>query len=78
MKTYPKSFLSSFCNSRFGDEGCVQLCTGLEGNSTLIKLSLKFCSLTAVSGVCLGKTISETAIRCESNLSLQLQANFRD
>jgi len=46
----------------FGDEGCVQLCSGLEGNSTLIKLSLKFCGLTAVSGVCLGKTISETAI----------------
>lgn len=46
----------------FGDEGCRELCSGLEGNCTLIKLSLKFCALTAVSGIYLGKAISETAI----------------
>lgn len=48
---------------RFGDEGCLGLCKGLQGNKVLLSLSLCYCDLGIKSGTPLGELISSTAIR---------------
>ena len=49
--------------SRFGDAGTQSLCEGLEGNKTIISVSLNYCSLGIESGKTLGRIVSTTAVR---------------
>lgn len=49
--------------NEFGDSGCIELCKGLEDNSSVISLSLNYCKLTSISGAYLGKLLHTTAIR---------------
>ena len=48
---------------RFGDEGCKNLCIGLEGNMTMLSVSMCYCDLGVASGKYLGQMISTTAVR---------------
>ncbi|KAI0221404.1 hypothetical protein LSAT2_027261 [Lamellibrachia satsuma] len=50
-------------HNEFGDEGCQKLCNGLQGNQTLLSLSMTYCDLGVDSGTFLGKLIVKTAIR---------------
>ena len=50
-------------SSRFGDEGCEKLCNGLQGNMTLVSLSMTYCDLGVESGSLLGDLVVKTAIR---------------
>ncbi|KAK3095694.1 hypothetical protein FSP39_017688 [Pinctada imbricata] len=49
--------------NEFGDEGCKNLCKGLEGNTTMLSVSMCYCDLTVESGKYLGGLISSTAVR---------------
>ncbi|KAL3847689.1 hypothetical protein ACJMK2_018649 [Sinanodonta woodiana] len=49
--------------NEFGDEGCKNLCKGLENNTTILSLSLCFCDLGVDSGRYLGNIVSTTALR---------------
>ncbi|XP_048247427.1 uncharacterized protein LOC124119712 [Haliotis rufescens] len=49
--------------NEFGDEGCQYLCRGLDGNVTMLSLSLCYCDLGKESGRYLGHILSTTAVR---------------
>ena len=49
--------------NEFGDEGCKNLCKGLEGNHIMLSISLCFCDLGVPSGSLLGRLVSTTAVR---------------
>ena len=49
--------------NEFGDEGCRNLCKGLENNRTMLSLSLCYCDLGIPSGAILGKMVTTTAVR---------------
>ncbi|KAH3807947.1 hypothetical protein DPMN_136295 [Dreissena polymorpha] len=49
--------------NEFSDEGCRNLVIGLEGNTTMLSVSLCYCGLGVASGTVLGKMISTTAVR---------------
>ncbi|XP_064639024.1 uncharacterized protein LOC135494713 [Lineus longissimus] len=47
----------------FGDEGCRGLCKGLDGNKTMLSVSMCYCDLSRDSGNVLGNMIATTAVR---------------
>ena len=49
--------------NEFGDEGCKNLCKGLENNRTLLSLSMCYCDLGVASGTTLGHILTTTAVR---------------
>lgn len=49
--------------NEFGDEGCKNFCKGLEGNTTMLSVSLCYCDLGIKSGSILGRMISTTAVK---------------
>ena len=49
--------------NEFGDEGCKNLCKGLENNRTLLSLSMCYCDLGVSSGSTLGHILTTTAVR---------------
>lgn len=49
--------------NEFGDEGCKNLCQGLEENTTMLSVSLCYCDLGEPSGKALGRMVSTTAVR---------------
>ena len=49
--------------NEFGDEGCKNLCKGLENNRTLLSLSMCYCDLGVSSGTTLGNILTTTAVR---------------
>ena len=49
--------------NEFGDEGCKNLCKGLENNRTLLSLSMCYCDLGVTSGTTLGHILTTTAVR---------------
>lgn len=57
--------LTSICldYNEFGDPGCIELCRGLQNNTTLTTLSLTYCNITHISGPYLGQILSTTALK---------------
>lgn len=57
--------LTSICldYNEFGDRGCIELCRGLQQNTTLLSISLCYCDLTQISGAYLGQILSTTALK---------------
>ena len=57
--------LTSICldYNEFGDNGCVEVCRGLQNNRTLLTLSMCYCGLTQASGAYLGQILSTTAMK---------------
>lgn len=51
------------CLFRFGDEGARYFCKGMEGNITLLSVSMCYCDLGVESGDILGKMLVKTAVR---------------
>ncbi|OWF54471.1 uncharacterized protein LOC110444826 isoform X1 [Mizuhopecten yessoensis] len=49
--------------NEFGDEGCRNLSKGMEGNVTVLSISMCFCDLGPESGKYLGNIVSRTAVR---------------
>ena len=52
----------SGCVFRFGDEGCLLLCSVLADNRNITRLSLTYCDLGVVCGNPLGRLLVQTAI----------------
>lgn len=60
---------------RFGDEGARCFCKGMEGNITLLSVSMCYCDLGVESGDILGKMLVKTAVRyyfCDVNIQLYM------
>ncbi|XP_061194083.1 uncharacterized protein LOC133202305 isoform X2 [Saccostrea echinata] len=49
--------------NEFGDEGARYFCKGMEGNVTLLSISMCYCDLGVESGDILGKMLVKTAVR---------------
>ncbi|XP_048745831.1 uncharacterized protein LOC125658587 isoform X2 [Ostrea edulis] len=70
LQRFTRSF--NFCSTltsvtldynEFGDEGARYFCKGLEGNITLLSISMCYCDLGVESGDILGKMLVKTAVR---------------
>jgi len=49
--------------NEFGDAGCAGICEALQGNHTLVSLSMCYCGLEVHSGHLLGDLVAATALR---------------
>jgi hypothetical protein len=47
---------------RFGDEGCLLLCTSLTDNRCITQLSMNYCDLGPACGAPIGRLLVQTAI----------------